>query len=246
MRHQGLWLTAGVSVLVYPSGFLTFYLPLRDLCRDLGSSLRGTLHQSSSRRWHSDSSFLLCLAEVWDLMAQKKVFPYSFPPSQDPETSTMSLLQHFSAEWELPPTRKGTWHQLVYNPTAGKAKEMLQCSFRTTELNRHRQGIWRYRHSRSIRQKAVSGKIQETANTTADFGSSNIWNGQINYDIGESITSITSNQTNQTAMLTHIPLLRRKAEGLSCSLHHFSCSCFILRTLWSKKFPQFIFFLRQN
>lgn len=159
-------------MLAGPSGFLTFYLPLHELCRNLGSPLRGTLHQSSSTKRHSDSSFLLCLVEVWDLMAQKKVFLYSFPPLQDPETSTMSLLQHFSAEWELSPNRKGTWHQLLYNPTAGKAMEMLQYSFRTTELNRHRQGIWRYRHSRSIRQKAASGKIQKatnTANTTADF-----------------------------------------------------------------------------
>lgn len=44
----------------------------------------------------------------------------------------------------------------------------------------------------------------------------------------------------------HTPLLGRKAEGLSCRLHHFSCSGFILEALGSEKFSQFVFFLRQD
>lgn len=44
----------------------------------------------------------------------------------------------------------------------------------------------------------------------------------------------------------HTPLLGGEAEGLACGLHHFSCSGFILEALGSKKFPQFVLFLRQD
>lgn len=127
----------------------------------------------------------------------------AFPPLQYPDTSSVSLLWHFSAEWELPASRRGTWHQLLYNPTAGEAMEMLQYSFRTTELNRHRQEIQRYRHSRSIRQKAASEPkfkkplilliLQQILSIVfLSICSSNISNGQMNYANGESTTSITS------------------------------------------------------
>ena len=44
----------------------------------------------------------------------------------------------------------------------------------------------------------------------------------------------------------HTPLLGRKAEGLSCRLHHFSRSGFILEALGPEKFSQFVFFLGQD